>query len=674
MARGREESSQTASKRKLAMALAVFQLLTTDCEKNIEIIIDQASILFDASYAFYYRLAENKKSLIYHHGINVPDDLKTPIEGRKNICTQATLNHTEEPTFFTRLDETPFHKSDIRVARLRTCTYFGLPVTIDGKIIGSLCFMDRRNRSFNETDTLLIQNFAAALSLEEKKRLEDEHYRLLVESSNDAIYVVQNNRFDYFNPIALKMTGFDAAELSDMRFTDLIHPDDREMIIDAYHRRLRGEDVSPTYEFRVARKDKEIIWAQINAVKIQWKGQPAVLAHVRNVNRLKELETKLKRAEKMELVGTMAGGVAHDLNNILSGLVSYPELLLMQLPKNSPFKEPIAFMHDAGIKAADIVQDLLTLTRRGVQIENIINLNHLVHEYFTSPAHKRLEKNYPGIRFTVESEKDLLNILGSGSHILKIIMNLIMNAAEAIKDRGHVQVSTCNRYIDMPLSGYDTIEEGDYVVLSVNDNGGGIAKDDLNRIFEPFYTKKQMGRSGTGLGLSVVWNCVKDHNGYIEINSTEHEGTVFDLFFPATRKDGGSVPDDFDIDKFKGSGQSVLVVDDVEEQRKIAADSLKLLGYTPFVVSSGEKAIEFIRNHPVDLMLLDMKMDPGIDGYDTYAQTLEFRPDQKAVIASGFSANERVKKTLALGAGQYIRKPFTLKNLARAIQKELSTG
>ena len=419
-------------------------------------------------------------------------------------------------------------------------------------------------------------------------------------------------------------------------------------------------------QLRIFNKKKEILWLQINAARIIWEGKPAVLGCARDISRMKELE------EKMELIGTMAGGVAHDLNNILSGLVSYPELLLMQISPDSPLKEPIAFMHDAGLKAAEIVQDLLTLTRRGINVENSIHLNQVIHDYFISPAHQNLEKTYPHIRFKVYPENDLLNIIGSASHISKIIKNLVINAAEAIKGNGTVTVESFNRYLDMPLRGYDDIREGEYVVLRVTDNGAGIPKKDLNKIFEPFYTKKHMGRSGSGLGLCVVWNCVKDHGGYIEVTSKINKGSTFELYFPATRKETDPEPEALRIDDYKGSKETILVIDDVHEQRRIARDSLKMLGYKPFTVPSGEKAVLFLKKRPVDLILLDMKMEPGMDGLDTYRRILKFRPDQKAFIASGFSENDRVREALKLGAGQYIKKPYTIKKLTLAIKEELT--
>ncbi|MCG8689221.1 MAG: ATP-binding protein, partial [Desulfobacterales bacterium] len=379
--------------------------------------------------------------------------------------------------------------------------------------------------------------------------------------------------------------------------------------------------------------------------------------------RSRELEEELKRAQKMELIGIMAGGVAHDLNNILSGLVSYPELLLMQIDKNSPLFDPISFINDAGLQAAEIVQDLLTLTRRSIPRTDVINLNNIIHTYFNNPAHRRLEKNHPDIRFSTDSEADLLNIKGSEPHISKVVMNLVTNAAEAVGQFGEVRIQTMNRYVDDPLSSDRELREGEYVVLRVTDDGEGIPKEDLNRIFEPFYTKKQMGRSGSGLGLSVVWHAVKDHNGCIDVQSEPARGTCFELYFPATRESTESATSGFELEPLKGDRERILVIDDVKEQLQIASKCLDMLGYTPFTVNSGEKAVEFLNNRQVDLLILDMQMEPGIDGLETYEKILETHPGQKAIIASGYSETRRVKRALRLGAGQYIKKPYTIQKL-----------
>jgi len=385
-----------------------------------------------------------------------------------------------------------------------------------------------------------------------------------------------------------------------------------------------------------------------------------------------QLEDQLQRAQKMEALGTLAGGVAHDLNNVLSGIVSYPDLLLMDIPEDSPLREPIQTIQASGNEAATIVQDMLTLSRRGVTTTEVVNLNDVIDEYFKSPVHTNLVSDHTNIEVETNLEQDLLNILGSTLHLSKTVMNLISNSAEAMPDGGKILISTDNRYIDTPISGYDNIEEGDYITLMVSDTGSGISPEDINRIFEPFYTKKHMGRSGTGLGMAVVWGTVQDHHGYIHVETGEGKGTTIELYFPITRKEFKKEKAKMPIENYRGIGELILVVDDVKKQREIATHILTKLGYTVKSVSNGKEAIEYIKQNPVDILVLDMIMDPGIDGLDTYKEIIKISPGQKAIIASGFAENERVREAQRLGAGQYIKKPYTLQKIGLAIQQELS--
>ena len=224
--------------------------------------------------------------------------------------------------------------------------------------------------------------------------------------------------------------------------------------------------------------------------------------------------------------------------------------------------------------------------------------------------------------------------------------------------------------MDQPLRGYDTITRGEYVVLSISDDGSGISADDLEQIFEPFYTKKVMGRSGTGLGLAVVWNVMQDHKGYIDVIS-DADGTSFELFFPITR-DTISVEDlALPIEDYKGSGETILVIDDVKSQREISCEMLNTLGYQTQAVSSGEEAVEFLKENRVDILLLDMIMDPGINGRETYERIRMIHPQQKAVIVSGFAETDEVRKAQRLGAGKFLRKPLTLERIGLAVKEEL---
>ncbi len=385
----------------------------------------------------------------------------------------------------------------------------------------------------------------------------------------------------------------------------------------------------------------------------------------------RKLEARLLLAQKMEAIGTLAGGVAHDLNNILSGLVSYPELLLMEIPEDSPLRKPILTIQKSGEKAAAIVQDLLTLARRGVASAEVVDLNHVLSEYLKSPEHERLISFHPEVHVETNLETDLLNILGSPVHLSKSVMNLVSNAAEAMPGGGKIFISTENRYIDIPIRGYDHVEEGDYVTLTVSDSGVGISPEDIEKIFEPFYTKKVMARSGTGLGMAVVWGTVEDHKGYIDVQSTEGKGTTFTLDFPVSRKELAKDRSLVSIKDYMGKGESILVVDDVEEQREIAFSILKKLGYSVTSVSSGEEAVDYLKDNSADLLVLDMIMEPGIDGLETYKGILEFYPEQKAIIVSGFSETERVSEAQRLGAGAYIKKPFLLEKIGLAVRAEL---
>lgn len=384
-----------------------------------------------------------------------------------------------------------------------------------------------------------------------------------------------------------------------------------------------------------------------------------------------QLQSQLHRAQKMEAIGTLAGGVAHDLNNILSGLVSYPELLLLKIPQDSPLRNPILTIQKSGEMAATIVQDLLTLARRGVAATTVLNLNQIISDYLKSREYETLQSHHPHVEVETVLETDLFNILGSPVHLSKTIMNLASNAAESMPEGGTIFISTANRYIDTPISGYDEVKEGDYVVLTVSDTGTGISSDDLTRIFEPFYTQKVMGRSGTGLGMSVVWGTVKDHKGYLDVRSIEGKGSTFTLYFPVSRQ---TIADDkcrVSMQEYLGSGESILVVDDVLEQRKIASEILSELQYTVTSVASGEEAVDYMKTHSVELLVLDMIMEPGMDGLETYKKILDIHPGQKAIIASGFSETGRVKKTLHLGAGAYIKKPYSLEKIGLAVRSEL---
>jgi two-component system cell cycle sensor histidine kinase/response regulator CckA len=521
-----------------------------------------------------------------------------------------------------------------------------------------------------ETEIALIEN--------QKKYIElaNSLPQIVFEADENGILrFVNHNAFDVFG-----YTQDDAKDMiSKINIFDLIISEDRDRASEEMAKVFNGETTITDQEYTAMKKDGSTFPIAIHASPVISEGKPNGIRGIvidltkqkRAEEERKSLETQLLRAQKMEAIGTLAGGVAHDLNNVLSGIVSYPDLLLMDIPADSPLVDPIKTMKDSGNKAAAIVQDLLTLTRRGVVTKEVLCLNDIIVDYLGSAEFNKMIRYHPGFQIVKDLEPDLLNISGSSIHLMKTIMNLVTNSVEAMPDGGKLHISTGNRYLDHPIKGYDHIEEGDYVVLSVSDAGIGISKKDLERVFEPFFTRKKTGRSGTGLGMAVIWNTVKDHGGYIDIESQQGKGTTITLYLPVTRKlstDKQSIDDDVEL---HGNGESILVIDDIEDQRKIASVLLSRLGYHVSAVAGGEEAIEYLRTNSVDLLVLDMIMAPNMDGLEAYRKIIEMHPGQKAVIASGYSETESVREAQRLGAGVYIKKPYTLEKIGIAVRKEL---
>ncbi len=510
-------------------------------------------------------------------------------------------------------------------------------------------------------------------------RASEEKYRTLIDNIQDGVFIVQDYKYAFVNEALAKMVGFSAAEMIGMDFLNTIAPEDLEMVIDRHVNRESGNQVDREYEFCMLHKDRLTrVPANIHVDSLIYQNKVTMIGTIKDITERKraeknkrKLETRLQRASKMEAIGTLAGGVAHDLNNILSGIVSYPELILMDLAEGHPLRKPIMTIQKSGERATAIVQDLLTLARRGVASTEIVDLNHILEGYLRSPEYDLLYNFYPEIRLESRLDNDLMNILGSPVHLSKTVMNLVSNAAEAMPAGGTITISTENQYVDHSLKGYEDVKEGDYVVLQVSDSGVGISPKDMDQIFEPFYTKKVMGRSGTGLGMAVVWGTVKDHNGYIDIQSIEGHGATFTLYFPVTRKQIPDAKKNIGIENLMGNGEAILVVDDVPEQREIATAMLAKMGYKATAVSGGLEALTYLKANAVELVVLDMIMDPGIDGLETFRRIRKLKPGQKAIIASGFSETDRVKEAQQIGAGEYVKKPYSVEKLCRAVQRAL---
>ncbi|MEJ2639854.1 MAG: PAS domain S-box protein [Desulfosarcinaceae bacterium] len=519
---------------------------------------------------------------------------------------------------------------------------------------------------FNE---IITREREAIAALQESER----QYRELVESINDVIYAIRpNGRVIYISPSIQSMVGYTADEIVGHHFLSFVDPRDRERLADAFRR--KADAGVTTSEYRLRSKEGHPCWVRASAQPIYEEGLLRELRGVvTDIEREKqaqaerrELEAQLQRAQKMEALGTLAGGVAHDLNNLLSGIVAYPDLLLMDLPEGSPLRQPITTMKQTGQRAAAVVQDLLALARRGVMIKEAINLNTVIRQCLQSPEWLKVSAEYPGVRVETIYEADLLYVEGSPVHLHKAIFNLMCNALEAIETDGVIQITSRNRHLERALLSAKDKAAVDYVEVEIRDNGRGISEADRDHIFEPFYTRKQMGRSGTGLGMAVVWGTVTDHEGTVDVASQEGQGTTVTVTLPATPAARLAVVEEVG-DVYCGQGQSLLVVDDRKEQRFIATQILDRLGYRASAAESGEAALAYLADNAADLVLLDMIMAPGIDGLETLRRIRARDPEQAVILVSGYAQNDRIQAALGLGAAFCLRKPYTAARLGRAV-------
>ena len=453
-----------------------------------------------------------------------------------------------------------------------------------------------------------------------------------------------------------------------------VNEEDRARFIEAIHR----DGVVQNLEAQFRRRDRSVFTGLFSAAYFTVEGEPHILSITRDITGLKMAEEehlnlvkKLEHARKMEALGVMAGGVAHDLNNILTSLVGYPDILLHSRDMSPDIRRGLEIMRDAGYRASAVVQDLLTIARGAMHEFRVLDPAALVAETLHSPEGLHIRENNPLITIEQRCDAKVWPIEGAAVHIRKSLVNLLMNAAESIDNRGGITITLHNLHLEEPREAFDSIPPGDYVVVSVADTGKGISEADRNRIFEPFYSRKVMGRSGTGLGLTMVWNAMRDHHGFIDVISSA-EGTTFELYFPASPHLAAGTAVTVPMAAFKGAGQRVLVVDDEEAQRSVASQVLSLLGYRVSTAPNGHEAVEMGRAQTFDLLVLDMIMDPGIDGLATFEKLKAIQPEVKAIIVSGFADTDKVKKAQALGAGAFLPKPYTIEQFGIAVRDELA--
>jgi len=556
-----------------------------------------------------------------------------------------------------------------------------VPLFAKGQIIGGLLLRSVQPNAYKIKDVQLAERVGSQVAgaivnaqlFTERKRAEEalreseEKYRSLVANATDAIFIAQDGLIKFPNPTTLTLIGYSQEELASLPFINLVHPEDRAMVLDNYSRRLKGEEVPSTYTFRVIKKRGEELWGQLNAVVIAWEGRPAILCFIRDITPQKRLEAQYLHAQKMEAVGTLAGGIAHDFNNLLQAILGYAEMVLLGRGKQDPSYQELQEIKRAAQRGGELTQRLLTFSRRVQSKLRPVSLNQEVNQ-----IQRLLQRTIPKmIDIELNLANDLRAINGDPAQIEQILMNLALNARDAMPEGGRLRIGTKNvtldeEYCRMHLG----VKAGDYVLLSVTDTGHGMNQETLGHLFEPFYTTKGMGR-GTGLGLSMVYGIVRSHDGYISCDSVPGKGTTFEIYLPVIEQRLG-MEESKEERIPRGGKETILLIDDEESIRHLGNQILKQFGYTVLTASDGESGLELYQKEKgkIDLVILDLIM-PGMGGRRCLEELLKINPKVKVVIATGYSADGHTQEALGAGAKNSVSKPYAIRQMLKVVREVL---
>ena len=496
----------------------------------------------------------------------------------------------------------------------------------------------------------------------------EEKYRLVVQHAQDAIFVIQDDHIKFMNPSASEVIGCTWDTIADRPYMEFVYPDDREMILERYQKRLRGEKLSNHIVFRIINKNGEIRDVELNGVLISWEGKPALLNFLRDITVHNMMEAQLRNSQKMEALGTLAGGIAHNFNNLLMGIRGNTSLSLMGLAPSTGTRkhlERIDKLVDSGSK---LTCQLLEYARGGSCEVGSVNLNLIVKE---SCETLKATKKQILIRYNLPH--DLPCIKADKGQIEQVLLNLLINAADAMPKGGTISIDTACVRGDEIKKIASLSDDRSYVLLTVTDSGSGIPKIIQNRIFEPFFTTKGLER-GTGLGLSTSYGIVKNHGGEITVESELNRGTRFLVYLPVD--DGETEPTERDESNGLISGQGVvLLVDDDPEVLSTISRLLEHSGYQVLVAADGHVAREKYQEawQRIDLVILDLIM-PSIGGEDLFYRLKKINPKIKVLLSSGYGLAGQAEALLNDGCAGFIQKPYDIKLLSLKIKEILSVA
>ena len=524
-----------------------------------------------------------------------------------------------------------------------------------------------QQESYKEVDELandLDVMVEAIKTREMELRASKEKYRTLFENATDAIFIAQDEVLKFANPKTEDITEYPQEELAKVPFLDLIHPEDRDMVLENHIKRLKGQEVPSIYSFRVINRSGEELSVELSVVVIDWEGRPATLNFMRDITVQKKLEAQLQQALKMEAMGTLAGGIAHDFNNLLMAIQGRTSIMLMKKDSSHPDIRHLKGIEDNVESAADLTRQLLGFARGGKYEVKPTDLNELIKKQNRMFGRTKKEISIRG-----KYEENLWPVEIDQGQIDQVLLNLYVNAWQAMPAGGDLYLKTENVTLDEIDVEPFSIEPGEYVKISVTDTGVGMDKATREKIFEPFFTTKEMGR-GTGLGLASAYGIIKNHGGFINVYSEKGHGTTFNIYLPASEKE--VTEEKKSAGEILRGSETVLFVDDEDMIIEIAEEMFEQLGYKVLTARSGKEAIEiYMKNkEQIDIVLLDMIM-PEMSGSDTYDSLKEINPDIKVLLSSGYSINGQATEIMDRGCNGFIQKPFKMKELSQKLREIL---
>ncbi|MEW6365499.1 MAG: PAS domain S-box protein [Acidobacteriota bacterium] len=524
------------------------------------------------------------------------------------------------------------------------------------------------------TNTIDLSDIVSA---EEALRASVAKYRALYENATDAILIQDGDVIIDCNSQAGRMMRCERHEIIGHSPSDFSPPQQRDgrpskLLVDEYKRRvLEGETLH--FPWKAFRADGTPLHLEVSVSRLELGGSTYLQSilhdatdRVRAEEEQRRLEEQLAQAQKMEAVGTLAGGIAHDFNNLLCGIIGYAALAKTQLTQEHSLHRAIETIESSAHRAAELTNQLLGFARGGRYQVQPTCMNQVV-ENVVSIARRTFDKS---IDIEVSLDQDLLAVEGDAGQLEHCLLNLCLNARDALPNGGTITITTRNSWIDDTKARQHVgARAGDYVLLSVRDNGTGIDPETRKRIFEPFFTTKEKGK-GSGMGLAMVYGIVKNHGGFIEVDSEVARFSEFKAYIPATRQPAATTtPVNPEADLPRGR-ETILVVDDEQVVREMAAELLRELGYKVLVAASGREAVDTYRSEKVDLVLLDVLM-PGMSGKETFQAIVSLDPSARILVSSGFSLEGQANEILRSGAKGYIQKPYNLSEFARTLRQTL---